>query len=109
MLQHQEEVIVRTRGQGLHEVTEAVAEAAPDSRLVVHTRPDNYKYLGLILRALPSAKVLYCRRAALDNCLRIYFKLYRSGNEYAYDLRSIAAFHDAYGDLMRHCIAVDVR
>ena len=81
---------------------DAVAEAAQDSRLVVHTRPDNYKYLGLILRALPSAKVIHCHRAAMDTCLHIYFKLYRAGNEYAYDLGSIAAFHDAYAELMAH-------
>ena len=80
----------------------AVAEAAPDSHLVIHTRPDNYKYLGLILRALPSAKVIHCRRSVMDTCLRIYFKLYRSGNEYAYDLGSIAAFHDAYAEMMAH-------
>ncbi len=81
---------------------EAVEEAAPNSRFVIHTRPDNYKYLGLILRALPSAKVIHCRRDAMDTCLRIYFKLYKAGNEYAYDLDNIAAFHDSYADLMAH-------
>ena len=80
----------------------AVEEAAPNSRMVIHTRPDNYKYLGLILRALPSAKVIHCRRAAMDTCLRIYFKFYKAGNEYAYDLGDIATFHDAYAELMCH-------
>jgi len=80
----------------------AVDEAAPNSRMVIHTRPDNYKYLGLILRALPSAKVVHCRRNPMDTCLRIYFKLYKAGNEYAYNLGDIAAFHDAYAALMAH-------
>ncbi len=81
---------------------DAVGEAAPNCRVVIHTRPDNYKYLGLILRALPAAKVIHCRRAPMDTCLRIYFKLYKAGNEYAYDLGDIATFHDAYAELMAH-------
>ena len=81
---------------------DAVDETAPNTRMVIHTRPNNYKYLGLILRALPSAKVVHCRRNPMDTCLRIYFKLYKAGNEYAYNLGDIATFHDAYAALMAH-------
>lgn len=68
----------------------------------VNTLPGIYKHLGLIFRALPTARVIYCRREPLDQCLRIYFKLYANENIHAYTFENIAAHHDAYHTLMDH-------
>ena len=69
---------------------------------VVNTLPGIYKHLGLIFQALPTARVIYCRREPLDQCLRIYFKIYANENTHAYTFEDIAAHHDGYHVLMDH-------
>lgn len=79
-----------------------VCGAGPEARLVVTTIPDNFLYLGLIFEALPTSRVIFCRRDPLDNCLFIYFRRFMWGNEYAYDLKNIAEYYILYQDLMGH-------
>ncbi len=83
-----------------------VSEYSPESRFFVNTLPLYYLHLSLIFQALPSAKIIYCRRDPLDNCLFVYFKRYPSGDKvslgYNYDLKSIASYYGGYQDLMAH-------
>jgi tetratricopeptide (TPR) repeat protein len=79
-----------------------LAERVPRSQIVVHTSPGHYRFVGLIARALPSAKVVFCRRDPLDNCLFIYFARYARDNPYAYDWDHIAGYVAGVHDLMAH-------
>ena len=81
---------------------EALSERAPDRRFVVNTMPANYPYVGLILEALPAARIISCERDPLDNCLYIYFQRYAAHHDYAYDLGILASFYADYRGMMRH-------
>jgi hypothetical protein len=74
----------------------------PGSRFYVNTLPGHYRHLGLIFRAFPSVKVIYCQREPLDQCLSIYFKILRQGHEYSYDLQDLAAYYRNYQQMMAY-------
>ena len=82
-----------------------VSRLSPGSRFYVDTMPGNYPYVGLIFRALPSARMIHCHRDPVDNCLFIYFQRYRlrlGKHGYSYDLRNIASYYAGYEDVMAH-------
>lgn len=80
----------------------AMAARAPGARIHVNTSPGSYPYVGLILQALPGARVIVCERDGLDNGLYIYFSRYRRGHAYAYDLADIGVFYRDFHRLMGH-------
>lgn len=69
---------------------------------IVDTMPANYQLLGMVPLIAPKAKIIYCRRNPLDNCLGIYFKYYTRGHNYAYDLEDIAFYYAQYLRLMEY-------
>ena len=71
-----------------------------DAPFLLNTLPGHNLHMGWILPVLPSARVIYCRREPLDQCLRIYFKLFASENAHAYRFEEIAAYHDGYHAIM---------
>jgi tetratricopeptide (TPR) repeat protein len=79
-----------------------LSEADPDARYYVATSPANFSHVGLILSALPNARVIFCRRDPRDNCLFIYFTRYRRRHEYSYDPGDLAAYHADYSALLDH-------
>ena len=86
-----------------------ISKYSPESRFFVNTKPELYLYVGLILQALPYAKMIYCHRDPLDNCLFIYFKRYPSSSPLGFDpirhlcdLRSIASYYVDYLEMMAH-------
>jgi len=80
----------------------AIMGRLSDADIHINTLPGSHLYLGLTLRALPNAKVVFCRREPIDQCLRIYFKRYAAENEHAYSFENIAAYHGCYLDMMAH-------
>jgi hypothetical protein len=74
----------------------------PGGRFYVNTLPGHSRHLGLIFRAIPSVKVIYCLRQPLDQCLSVYFKFFANGNEHSYDLEDLAAYYVNYQDMMAH-------
>ncbi len=73
----------------------------PRFKLLINTATSNAQYIGLILRALPTARIILCRRDSIDNCLYFYFK-YKWGSRFLHDLESIASYYNDYYDLMTH-------
>ncbi len=69
---------------------------------IIDKLPTNFLYLGFIATLLPNARVIHCRRAALDVCLSIYFQHFAKGHLYAYDFDDIAAYYAEYERLMKH-------
>jgi tetratricopeptide (TPR) repeat protein len=79
-----------------------IAERFPGARNVTDKRPDNFLYIGLIKAIFPGAKIIHTVRAALDNCLSIYFLNLDQGMSYALDLLDIGHYYRQYRRLMRH-------
>jgi tetratricopeptide (TPR) repeat protein len=73
------------------------------AKRVTDKLPFNMMMVGLIRIALPNAKIIHCVRDARDNCLSIYKQNFTTANyRFAYNLKTIAQFHNQYRKLMRH-------
>jgi len=81
---------------------EYVANRNDQALRVIDKLPTNFLYLGFIATLFPNARVIHCRRGALDVCLSIYFQHFAKGHLYAYDFDDIAAYYAEYERLMRH-------
>lgn len=65
--------------------------------------PLNFLYIGLIKKALPSAKIIILKRHAMDTCLsnfRTLFAVNFSYYNYAYDLMDSGHYFSLFRDLM---------
>ena len=66
---------------------------------------DNYLHLGLIYTLFPRARVIHCRRQALDVCFSCYTQDFR-GMAFTTSLKDLGRYHRAYAKLMAHWRAV---
>lgn len=64
--------------------------------------PRNFYYLGLILTALPNAKIVHLRRHPVDSCYAVFKTLFRRGYPFSYDLEHMGRFYLGYRALMEH-------
>lgn len=63
----------------------------------------NFRYLNLIVRLFPNARVLYCRRHSLDTAFSIWSHQFVAGPlDFAYDFKDIAAVDESCQTLMSH-------
>ena len=75
--------------------------SAPAKR-VVDKDLMNFKYVGVIHRIFPRARIIHCRRDALDTCFSAYTKLFVGNFPFAYDLRELGLYYRSYHSLMEH-------
>ena len=80
--------------------------AADPNMRIINTLPDTVFCLGMIAILFPHARIIYCKRDALDNCLAIYCKYFANGNEYAFDLEEIGFYYRLYERLMDYWLDV---
>lgn len=64
--------------------------------------PDNFLYVGAILRALPAARVVFCDRDPRDVMLSCYQQYFAKGQAFSYDLEDIRAYWRDYQRLLAH-------
>lgn len=69
---------------------------------VTDKMPTNFFHLGMIAVMLPRARVIHCRRDAMDVCLSNFVQLFAEGHYYSYDLSDIAAYYRGYERIMSH-------
>jgi len=70
--------------------------------MFIDKTPANFLYVGLIVRALPNARIIHLRRHPLDSGYALYKTLFRMGCPYSYDLGDLAAYMLAHRRLMDH-------
>ncbi len=75
---------------------------APDARCITDKMPQNFLYVGVIARAFPGAKIIHCRRDAMDTCVSIYKRFFTSPNPWAYDLAALGGYYRLYEKMMAH-------
>lgn len=63
-------------------------------------RPYNFRYIGLIAKLFPNAKIIHCQRNPLATCLSIYRYHFSSSEPYATDLTDLGKYYLMYQDLM---------
>ncbi|NNJ93061.1 MAG: tetratricopeptide repeat protein [Gammaproteobacteria bacterium] len=70
------------------------------ARYVTDKRPYNFRYIGLIAKLFPNAKIIHCQRNPLATCLSIYRYHFSSAEPYATDLTDLGKYYLMYEDLM---------
>jgi tetratricopeptide (TPR) repeat protein len=85
---------------------ERARAGAPGQLRIIDELPSNFLYAGLINLILPNARIVRCRRDALDTCLSGYVGLFHDEQKFSYDLSELGLFHRAYDQLMDHWRAV---
>lgn len=73
----------------------------PAAQLIDKT-PGNLLYLGLIMKALPNARVVHVARHPIAAGYAMFKTLFRMGYPYSYDLSDIGSYWLAYDGLMAH-------
>lgn len=68
--------------------------------------PNNFSYLGMILTALPNAKIIDARRHPLASGFGIFKHYFLDAYAFAFDLASIGQYYRNYVALMAHFDAV---
>ena len=65
--------------------------------------PDNFLYVGAILKALPGARVIHMTRNPMDTCYAVFKQLFaRNAHPYSYDQQEMASYYGLYRELMAH-------
>ena len=79
---------------------------SPGTPFFTDKLPVNYLWAGLIMRALPEARILHLTRDPMDVCFSNYRAYFGAGFAYSYSLDSLAGHYNDYRRLMRHWHAV---
>jgi hypothetical protein len=64
--------------------------------------PNNFIYVGLILLAMPNAKIINTVRNPIDNCFGCFKQLWAEGQHFTYDLEDLGRYYRDYHRLMAH-------
>ena len=77
-------------------------DQAEDAVRIIDKTPFNFLYLGRIQLMFPGARVVHCRRDALDTGLSCFRQYFTAPHEWACDLADIGRYHRAHERLMDH-------
>lgn len=73
----------------------------PEGREEIDKNPMNFIHVGLIFKLFPDAKIIHCRRNALDTALSLWFQNFaHPRNNYAYRMEDLAWMVGFYRRLM---------
>ncbi len=75
---------------------------APDALRITDKMPRNFYFIGLIAMAMPNARIIHCRRSAMDTCFSCYSMHFPLGQAFSYDLASLGGYYRNYRRLMEH-------
>jgi len=89
-------------GQSYVDCLESFAPEASSALRISDKLPGNFLNLGLIALMLPRARIIYCRRNPLDNCLSCYFQFFTSNLAYSRSLSGVGHYYREHERLMRH-------
>ena len=79
----------------------AIADDASVTR-IIDKHPLNFQFIRLIYHMFPNARVIHTVRNPLDTCLSCFFRNFTKGQDYSFDLKSLAFFYNDYRRLMEH-------
>lgn len=77
-------------------------ERAPTSQRIIDKMPHNFELIGLLTLLFPKARIIHCRRDAIDNCVSCYVLPFSSAHSYNTDLQALGLYYREYDRLMRH-------
>lgn len=75
---------------------------AGDAARITDKMPSNFLLTGWLHALLPGARIIHCRRDALDTCVSCYTTLFNRGHEFSNDLEDLGHYYQLYLDMMAH-------
>ena len=84
------------------EYLKAIRRFSSGARFITDKMPHNFLLIGVILLALPKAKIIHCVRDPSDNCFSVFRNYFSHEHNYAYDLEELGEYHLLYQDLMHY-------
>ncbi|MBT4160703.1 MAG: tetratricopeptide repeat protein [Gammaproteobacteria bacterium] len=76
--------------------------ADPTVSRIIDKHPLNFQFVGLIYSLFPKARIIHTIRNPLDTCLSCFFQNFTKGQDYSFDLKTLAYFYNDYRRLMEH-------
>ena len=83
-------------------IQQAQRHRQTDAPFFIDKLPNNFLYVGLILLAMPNAKIINTVRHPMDNCFGCFKQLWAEGQYFAYDLDDLGRYYRDYIRLMAH-------
>ncbi len=71
-----------------------------DKKFVTDKLPHNFIRTGFIKILFPKAKIIYCKRDAMDNCFSLYRQFFNAPHFFFYDQVLISEYYKMHEDLM---------
>ncbi|HEV8060071.1 MAG TPA: sulfotransferase [Gemmataceae bacterium] len=97
-----ERLTAEATGAVAHEYLQCLQKRGGAAHRVVDKLPRNLLNLGVIATLFPRARIIHCRRNAVDTCLSIFFQNFGGSIPYAWDLNHLGRYYRAYQRLMAH-------
>lgn len=78
-------------------------ETTSETRFITDKLPQNFRFIGAILTLFPHAKIIHCKRQAMDTCLSLFKHHFPMSNHYySYDLQELGQYYKLYEELMAY-------
>lgn len=84
------------------EYLEELGNHSQDAIRITNKMPDNFLKIGLIKTLFPHARIIHCKRNAMDTCTSIFLNYFANGLKYSFDLTEIGQYYLDYTRLMEH-------
>lgn len=75
---------------------------APKARRITNKNLWNFYLCGVIALAMPNARIIHCKRSAMDTCLSCFSLHFADGFEFSYDQEMLGAYYGVYRRIMEH-------
>ena len=82
------------------------ADHKPDSLRITDKLPHNFQNLWLIAQLFPNARIIHCKRDAVDVCMSIFLRNFNDSHWYTNDLATLGKFYKLYEEQVAHWKAV---
>ncbi|WP_293858132.1 tetratricopeptide repeat-containing sulfotransferase family protein [Steroidobacter sp.] len=100
---HWDERISEQYRQGLRAQFDAIlSDAGGEARFVTDKMPFNFAQLGMITYVYPGARIIHCKRNALDVGLSCFIETFGDNHSWSLSLRGIGHYYRQYARLMSH-------
>ena len=73
-----------------------------NAKRITDKMPGNYFNIGLIKTLFPKARIIHCKRNALDTCTSIFSLCFPQGHHYSFDMTELGQHYLDYERLMAH-------
>ena len=79
---------------------------SPEPQRIVDKMTHNFESIGLIALLFPRARIIHCRRDAIDTCVSCFMTNFNDKHGYNADMQKLGLYYREYDRLMRHWNAI---